>query len=87
MRIEIITQCDTLVIRRLVLEPGEVTPWHTDACKRFSVVVRGERLCIEYRDAAEHSVVAVHPGSTAGISPIRQSIAPGTSEPLRMKRS
>jgi len=28
-----------------VLEPGEAMPWHTDACHRFSVIVRGVRLC------------------------------------------
>lgn len=69
MRTETITQCDTLVIRRLVLEPGEATPWHTDACRRFSVVVRGERLRIEFRDAADHPVVAVEPGSVGWDQP------------------
>ena len=44
MRSETITQRDDLVIRRLVLEPGEAMPWHVDACRRFSVIVRGERL-------------------------------------------
>jgi hypothetical protein len=38
MRAEVITERDDLVIRRLVLEPGEDMPWHTDACHRFSVV-------------------------------------------------
>ena len=27
--------------------------WHTDACHRFSVIVRGSRLGIEYRDTGE----------------------------------
>jgi hypothetical protein len=40
MRTEIISRRDDLVIRRLVLEPGEAMPWHTDPCHRFTVVVR-----------------------------------------------
>jgi quercetin dioxygenase-like cupin family protein len=44
MQIERITKRDDLVIRRLILEPGEAMPWHTDACHRFSVVIRGEQL-------------------------------------------
>jgi hypothetical protein len=62
MRTEVITKRDDLVIRRLVLEPGEAMPWHTDPCHRFSVVVRGERLRIEFRDTEEQMAVAVHPG-------------------------
>lgn len=62
MRTELITQRDDLVIRRLVLEPGEAMPWHTDPCHRFSVVVRGEQLRIEFRDTGEQVTVAVHPG-------------------------
>ena len=50
MRSELITERDDLVIRRLILEPGESMDWHTDACRRFTVVVHGERLAIEYRD-------------------------------------
>jgi hypothetical protein len=62
MRSETITKRDDLVIRRLVLEPGEAMPWHTDSCQRFSVVVRGERLRIEFRDTGEALTVAVSPG-------------------------
>lgn len=62
MRVENITKRDDLVIRRLVLEPGEATPWHTDPCHRFSVVVGGERLRIEFLDTGEELVVPVHPG-------------------------
>lgn len=62
MLTEVITQRDDLVIRRLVLEPGEATPWHTDACRRFSVIVRGGQLRIEFRDSDEQIIVAVHPG-------------------------
>jgi quercetin dioxygenase-like cupin family protein len=62
VRTELITRRDDLVIRRLVLDPGEAMSWHTDSCHRFSVVVRGERLRIEFRDTGEAVAVAVHPG-------------------------
>ncbi len=62
MRMETITRRDDLVIRRLVLDPGEAMPWHTDSCHRFSVVVRGDQLRIEFRDTGEEVTVAVHPG-------------------------
>ena len=62
MRTEIITRRDGVLIRRLVLEPGEAMPWHTDSCHRFSVVVRGDELSIEIRDTGERITPAVHPG-------------------------
>jgi hypothetical protein len=62
MRAEVITERDDLVIRRLLLEPGEAMPWHTDACHRFSVVVRGEQLRLEFRDTGEKVTVPVRPG-------------------------
>jgi hypothetical protein len=62
MKSETITQRADLIIRRHILEPGEALPWHTDVCHRFSVVVRGELLRIEYRDSQEVETFAVHPG-------------------------
>ena len=62
MRTELITKRDDLVIRRLVLEPGEAMPWHTDPCHRFSVVVRGEQIHIEFRETGERIPIAVQPG-------------------------
>ncbi|HEX7037393.1 MAG TPA: hypothetical protein VF210_16600 [Pseudomonadales bacterium] len=62
MRKEIITDREDLLIWRLVLDPGETTSWHTDPCHRFSVVVRGERLTIEFRDGDEPVEVPVEPG-------------------------
>lgn len=62
MKMEVITQRDDLMIRRQILEPGEALPWHTDRCHRFSVVVRGERLRIEFRDTGEQVTFDVHPG-------------------------
>lgn len=62
MRSETIAKRRDLAIRRLVLEPGEAMPWHSDACHRFSVIVRGEQLTIEYRDGGERVELSVHPG-------------------------
>ncbi len=62
MEYETITERSDLVIRRLVLDPGEATPWHTDSCHRFSVVVRGERLRIEFADGAAPVDVTMSPG-------------------------
>jgi quercetin dioxygenase-like cupin family protein len=63
MGTETISVRDDLVIRRLILEPGEGTPWHTDPCQRFSVVVRGDALRIEFRDTGERVAVPVHAGN------------------------
>ena len=62
MQTQIITKRDDLLVRRLVLEPGEAMPWHRDTCHRFSVVVRGDELTIEMRDTGERDTFAVHPG-------------------------
>jgi hypothetical protein len=62
MRTEVITRRDDLLIRRLVLEPGEAMPWHTDTCHRFSVVVRGDELSIQMRDTGERITFDVHAG-------------------------
>ncbi len=61
MKVEVISRQRGLLIRRLVLEPGEAMRWHTDLCHRFSVVVRGERLTLEYRDG-ERVDLDVSPG-------------------------
>ena len=62
MKSQTITQRADLVIRRHILEPGEALPWHTDRCHRFTVVVTGEALKIEYRDTGQTESIAVHPG-------------------------
>lgn len=62
MRFEVITERDDLLIRRQILEPGEALPWHVDLCHRFSVVVRGERLRLEFRETDEEISFDVHPG-------------------------
>ncbi|HSL42898.1 MAG TPA: hypothetical protein VK897_05665 [Anaerolineales bacterium] len=62
MKSETITERADLIIRRHTLEPGEALPWHIDLCHRFTVVVRGEALSIEYRDSGEIESFDVHPG-------------------------
>ena len=62
MQMEVITRRDDLLIRRQILEPGEALPWHIDLCHRFSVVVRGDQLRIEFRESGETVTYEVHPG-------------------------
>jgi hypothetical protein len=62
MKSETLTERPDLIIRRHLLEPGETLRWHTDLCQRFTVVVRGEALRIEYRDSEEIETFSVHPG-------------------------
>lgn len=62
MHTDVITHTGDLLIRRLILEPGEPMHWHADRCRRFTVVVRGEALAIEYQDTGETIEVAVEPG-------------------------
>ena len=76
MHTEVITRRDDLMIRRLVLEPGEAMPWHTDACHRFSVIVRGQQLSIEFRETGERLTVPVHRVWSIGMYRIRVCIAP-----------
>ena len=51
MQIETLTEEETVVIRRMTLAPGEKMFWHSDNCRRFTVVVKGEKLAIEYRES------------------------------------
>jgi hypothetical protein len=60
--IETITDREELLIRRLALEPGERTRWHADSCQRFTVVIRGSRLAIEFKDDASLVEVEVQAG-------------------------
>ena len=63
MHIETITEEDTLLIRRMILAPGEAMFWHTDVCRRFTVVVRGERIGIEHADDGSVFEVDLSPGT------------------------
>jgi hypothetical protein len=62
MKTELLSKRSNTLIRRLILEPGEVMPWHTDVCHRYSVVIRGEALGIEFRDSGELKSFPVQPG-------------------------
>lgn len=59
---ETISQRGTTLVRRLVLEPSEATPWHVDPFHRVTVIVRGEALAIEYRDGGRTERVEVSAG-------------------------
>ena len=69
MHIETITERDDLIIRRQVLQPGEAGPWHTDPHRRFSVVITGEALRIEFQGSPDVIDVPVHPGLAAWDEP------------------
>ena len=63
------------------MEPGEALPWHTDLCHRFTVVVSGEALSIEYRDSGEVQTFPVRPGMADWDSPqprVHRGINAGT---------
>ena len=51
-----------ILVRRLILAPGEATRWHRDPFHRVSVVLKGEALSIEFHDGGESVNVAVTPG-------------------------
>ncbi len=70
--IELLTEEETLVIRRMKLEPGEAMHWHHDVCRRFTVVVQGSRLGIEYLNDSEDIEFDVFPGMTGWDEPESQ---------------
>lgn len=47
MHVEVITRREDFLIRRLVLEPDEAMPWHTDACRHEVVIFFLDPLGIE----------------------------------------
>lgn len=53
---EKISQQGTKLAHRQILEPGECSEWHVDSYRRFSVVIRGSRLKIEFRDGSSEQV-------------------------------
>jgi hypothetical protein len=52
----------TILLRRLILEPGEATRWHIDPFHRVSVVVRGDALAIKRRGGGKAERIDVTPG-------------------------
>jgi len=69
MKKEILSKRNNTLIQRLILEPGEAMPWHIDTCSRYSVVIRGESLGIEYRGSGELGSFPVHPGMSGWDEP------------------
>lgn len=69
MNLESITEEPTLVIRRLILAPQEATFWHIDQCRRFTVVVSGDRLRIEYLASGTFEEFEVTPGAAGWDDP------------------
>ncbi len=63
MVIETITENPDLVVRKMTLLPGEKTIWHSDSCRRLSVVVSGSRLGIEYRASGQITEFELTTGS------------------------
>lgn len=85
MHAETLADCDRLLIRRLVLGPGEAMGWHTDRCHRFTVVVTGSRLRLEFRDDGEIADVEVQPGLAGWDTPTERihravNVGPGAYE-------
>jgi hypothetical protein len=59
---EVILQNGTVLVRRQRLAAGEAGPWHSDSCRRVTVVLSGEALSIEYHDGGAADRVYVAPG-------------------------
>jgi hypothetical protein len=59
---ETISRRGTMVVRRLILEPGEATPWHVDPFHRLTVIIRGDVLAIERREGGDTARIDVTPG-------------------------
>jgi len=86
MRLELITKRNDLVIRRMVLDPGEPMFWHRYACHRFTVVVRGSRLAIEYRDIKKTLEFEVHAGMADWMSQSNKFIEQSIQETSHTRR-
>jgi quercetin dioxygenase-like cupin family protein len=59
---EILFERGTTLVRRLCLAPGEAMPWHRDPFHRVTVVLRGDTLCIEFRDSVDRRRFEVKSG-------------------------
>lgn len=83
MNEETISREGNVLIRRLVLMPGETTRWHVDSYRRICTVIRGDRLRIEYRHSnAEADEFEVLPGFCGWDEPtdrVHCAVNPGRS--------
>ncbi|MBM4204777.1 MAG: hypothetical protein FJ194_11595 [Gammaproteobacteria bacterium] len=50
------------VVREMRLESGAVSAWHIDPCRRYSVVLAGDRLAIEFAGVPEREEFPVYRG-------------------------
>ena len=80
MHTEVITRRDDLLIHRQTLAPGDASPWHRDACHRFTVVVHGARL-------RPRTVVWVYFEGNDLADLVRELAVPGLREALDDDRS
>jgi hypothetical protein len=62
MRQEALYRRKGVLVRRLLLEPGEASAWHRDACHRVTVVLSGDRLAIERHAGGPTHEVGVRAG-------------------------
>ena len=82
---ETICQHGMTLVRRLVLEPGDATPWHIDPFHRVTVIVRGDALAIEYCDGKKPERFGVYAGQADWDAPTERehravNIGPTTYE-------
>jgi len=59
---EVLHRRDNVLVRRLILQPGDTTHWHSDVCHRVTVVLKGSELSIEFRDGSGAKQVKVTAG-------------------------
>ena len=62
MECEILGRKQNVLVRRQRLMPGQSSPWHTDPLHRFTTVLSGTEITIEFRDGGEKIAVPVHAG-------------------------
>src|SRR4051794_17720516 len=52
----------TILVRRLLLTPGEATRWHRNPFHCVTVVLNGDSVAIEFRDESPKQQIRVTPG-------------------------
>ena len=62
MTLKVVSICREAVVRRMTLRVGEAMEWHVDPCRRYSVVLHGDELTIEFEGGAAPEVLSVHRG-------------------------
>jgi quercetin dioxygenase-like cupin family protein len=59
----------TILVRRLLLTPGEATRWHRNPFHCVTVVLNGDALAIEFRDGSPKQQIRVIPGQVDWYEP------------------